>query len=125
MRHPADIADDMAYALGPENEFAAAFEVSNLRHSAANMLPEIPAGMFAVVCEAIAYCPHTDAVLHAPHREITGFYGSRRVAEYHREKLEEKLYEAKGEEWAYVLPKAPPKAPAKPVVPLDYDDIPF
>jgi hypothetical protein len=31
MRHPDDIADDMAYALGPKNELAAAFEVSNLR----------------------------------------------------------------------------------------------
>jgi|3_EtaG_2_1085321.scaffolds.fasta_scaffold00153_8 hypothetical protein len=121
MRHPDDIADEMAYACGPRNEYAAAFEVSNLRHSAANMLPPIPPGMFAVVCEAIAYCPITDATLHSPHRELKGIYGSRRVAEYHRDKIEEELYEAKGEAWAYVLPKLPAKEPE----PLDFDDIPF
>jgi hypothetical protein len=105
------------------NEFQAAYDLS--RSEQTSHLVSVPAGLFAVVIEGIAYCPFTDATLPHPHRSILSLHGSRRVAEYHANKLRVQGERDEDYETNFVVfPKvALPRQAAR--VLIDNDEIPF
>jgi hypothetical protein len=104
------------------NEFQAAYDLS--RSEQTSHLVNVPAGLFAVVIEGIAYCSFTDATLPHPHRSILSLHGSRRVAEYHANKLRDRAEKDEDYETNFVVfPKVALPRIVRPV--LTDDEIPF